>query len=286
MTRGSRHAAAMTAALFVCVTAAACAPATASAGPVETTFAATINAISGDHEVSGGEKARTSFAPLPLGELTFRHGHDSLRIEALPAVTLPVFQGSRVGLPDGSLQSVKLAIVNATYRRAFAGGWFVGAGETVYNQASDFGEVRSFEYLSPGQFISADDASLEQRSRVVGARFEAGRSVAVGRDRFEAWVAANPSMHGLQYTRVNGYAGAFTCFSNGCTPDAISLTAADSETAAQVDASARIAHRVGKHGELLYGVRYINYTARYGNSGEFADRNVGIAPVLGYRVRL
>src|SRR5947209_16306571 len=85
----------MTAALF------ACAAAAAAAEPVETTFAATVNAISGDHEISGGEKARTSFAPLPLGELTFRHGSDSLRIEALPAVTLPVFQGSRVGLPDG-----------------------------------------------------------------------------------------------------------------------------------------------------------------------------------------
>ncbi len=64
------------------------------------------------------------------------------------------------------------------------------------------------------------------------------------------------------------------------------MTAADAETAAQVDLSARIAHRVGRHGELLYGLRYLNYGARYSGSGDLADRNVGIAPVLGYRLRL
>ncbi len=279
-----RRIAAMTAALF------ACGALSASAEPVETTLGLTVNAISGDHEVSGGERDRTSFAPLPLVELGFRHGADGLRFEVLPAITLPVFRGARAGLPDGGIKSVKLAIVNATYRHAFPGGWFVGAGETVYNQSSDFGEVRFFEYSSPGQYISADDASLEQHSRVVGARFEAGRILTLGRDRVEAWAAVNPVMHGVQYTRVDGYAGAFTCVGGRrfttCSPGPISATAADAETAAQVDASARIAHRVGKRGELLYGVRYINYGARYSRFGDLADRNVGIAPVLGYRLRL
>ena len=275
-----RRVAAMTAALF------ACGALGASAEPVETSLGLTVNAISGDHEVSGGERDRTSFAPLPLVELGLRHGDDGLRFEALPAVTLPVFRGARSGLPDGGIKSVKLAIVNATYRHAFPGGWFVGAGETVYNQSSDFGEVRFFEYRSPGQYISAEDASLEQHSRVVGARFEAGRILALSRDRVEAWAAVNPVMHGVQYTRVNGYSGAFTCVRAGCTTDAVSLTAADAETAAQVDLSARVAHRVGKRGELLYGLRYINYGARYSRFGVLADRNVGIAPVLGYRLRL
>ncbi len=264
---------------------AACAAPAAWAEPVETSLGVTVNAISGDHEVSGGEKDRTTLAPLPLGELTVRHGADSLRLEVLPSVRLSIFRGARVGLPEGGIKSIQLGILNATYRRSFAGGWFAGLGETVYNQASDFGQVRYFEFLGPQQFISTENGTLEQHSRVVGTRLELGRSVALGRDRLEAWAALDPRMHGIEYTRVNGYAGSLTCTPGGCTLEPVSATAADAETATQVDASARIVHRLGRHGELLYGVRYINYTARYGTSGVLADRNVGIAPVLGYRLR-
>ena len=48
-----------------------------SADPVETTFAVTVNALTGRHEVSGGRQRLVTFAPLPLGELTLRRRADS-----------------------------------------------------------------------------------------------------------------------------------------------------------------------------------------------------------------
>jgi hypothetical protein len=71
-----------------------------------------------------------------------------------------------------------------------------------------------------------------------------------------------------------------------CTFTPQTLTFADPENATQVDLSARVVHRIGRSGELLYGVRYLNYGAHYDDlPGELADRNVGIAPLIGYRIR-
>jgi hypothetical protein len=64
-------------------------------------------------------------------------------------------------------------------------------------------------------------------------------------------------------------------------------TFADPENGAQVDLSARFARRLSRNSELLLGLRYLNYTAHYDDfPGQLADRNVGWAPVIGYRIRL
>jgi hypothetical protein len=48
----------------------------------------------------------------------------------------------------------------------------------------------------------------------------------------------------------------------------------------------RVAHRAGP-GELLYGLRYLHYSANYiDEPGQLADTNAGIALVVGYRLRL
>ena len=72
---------------------------------------------------------------------------------------------------------------------------------------------------------------------------------------------------------------------DGCTQ--VVHTFSDPERATQVDISARVAHRLTKHAELLYGLRYLNYNANYDDfPGQLADRNVGFAPTIGLRVRL
>ena len=74
-----------------------------------------------------------------------------------------------------------------------------------------------------------------------------------------------------------------SCASRTCTQ--IVQTFSDPENAAQVDLAARFSHRLSKHGALLYGLRYLNYSARYDDfPGQLADRNVGFAPQLGYRI--
>jgi hypothetical protein len=273
---GLGRVAVMTAALF------SWAAATACAEPLETTLSITVNALSGKHEIDGGHSDKLGFIPLPLGELTLRRGRESLRIEGLPPVT---FGYSTAG--DGAL-STRLSIVNATYRHTFAGGWFLGAGQTVYNQYTTYMPVNGNFYYERGFTSEPINGSEVQYSRVTGARFEAGRTLQLGRDRVDISAAVNPRMRGIQFTRIPTFLTQCS-FLPGAPAVCTQLvdTFADPENASQVDLSARVAHRISKHGELLYGLRYLNYSAHYDDfPGKIADRNVGFAPVLGYRVKL
>jgi hypothetical protein len=276
-----RRAAVTTTALFVC------AGALASADPVDVTLAVTINALSGQHQVNGGHSDKLTFDPLPLAELTVRRNAESLRIEGLPPVT---FGYANAG--DGAL-STRLSIVNGTLRHTFPGGWFAGAGQTVYNQMTTYVPATGNVFYSRGFTTDPIVGSEQQYSRVTGARFELGRLAQYGRNRIEWWFAANPRMRGVQYTRIPTVPFFCTTGSGGIitpTPPACRTqvrTFADPENASQVDLSARVAHRVAQNGEVLAGLRYLNYTAHYDNfPGQLADRNVGFAPTLGYRLKL
>ncbi len=280
MRNGLRRIAAMTTALFVSATAFAC------ADPLDVTFALTVNPLTGQHEVNGNRADKLSFAPLPLGELIVRRGPDAVRVEGLPPVS---FRYNTSG--DGA-QSTQLSIINATYRRTFAGGWFAGAGETIYNQFTTYVPVNgTFNYVrgnAPPILIYGSEA---QYSRVTGLRWEVGRTIERGRDRAEFWAAVNPKMRGVQYTQIPSHGVCSVHFVGGVlqgpTCNTVVTTFSDPENASQVDLTARVAHRVAKHAELLYGLRYLNYTAHYDNfPGQIADRNVGFAPLLGLRVKL
>ena len=254
--------------------------AAADSDRLEATLAVTINALSGRHEVGAGGVDRLTFAPLPLAELTLRRKADAIRIEGLPPVTFGYGSGG-----DGA-QSTQLSIVNATYRRTLAHGIFLGAGQTLYDQFTTYVPVRgSFSYTR-GALIEPIDGSEAQYSRVTGPRFELGRTFARTNARIEFLAAVNPKMHGVQYTRIPTFT--FICPAppaNGCRQ--LSRTFGDPENATQVDFSVRIAHRVARSGEILYGMRYLNYVARYDDfPGRLADRNVGFAPTIGYGIRL
>jgi hypothetical protein len=267
------RAAVIAAALFSWTAAAACAE------PVETSFSLTVNALNGTHQVNGGQSDKLAFAPLPLGELTLRRGAESLRVEGLPPVT---FGYSNRG--DGAM-TTRLSIVNATLRHTFPGGWFAGVGQTVYNQFTSYGSGKGNFVYQRGFDSFSIDGNEAQYSRVTGARFELGRGFTLGPEHLDVSASVNPRMHGVQYTRI-------PTFNRICTGPRASLTCtqivetfSDPENAAQVDLAARFSHRLSKHGALLYGLRYLNYSARYDDfPGQLADRNVGFAPQLGYRL--
>jgi hypothetical protein len=266
MNKGVFIAAAFTAALFM-------RPPAAQAEPIEATIAVTVNALSGQHEVGRNQADRFTFAPLPLGELTLRRGRESLRIEGLPPIAFNYGNGPNT---DIGTRTTRLSVLNGTLRHEFAWGWFAGIGGTIYTQHTDYTNLPSnfYEYRD-GNYYFINGAETEA-SRVAGLRIEAGRDVAFGRDRFEFGAAVNPSMHGRDVVTIP-HANFGT----------MNVSFSDPETAAQVDGYARFAHRVARTGEVLLGVRYINYTARYSeHPGILADRNVGWAPVLGYRLRL
>jgi hypothetical protein len=66
-----------------------------------------------------------------------------------------------------------------------------------------------------------------------------------------------------------------------------SPTFADVEHPSQIDLAVRVARPLGHRNALLWGVRYLHYSANYVDEpGQLADTNAGIAPFIGYRVRL
>ena len=210
-----------------------------------------------------------------------RSGRDSLRVEGMPPIP---FRYLNTG-DDGAL-TTRLSILNATYRHRFAGGWYAGIGQTVYNQMTSYDAPAGSYFYDRGSQQYPIVGSEAQYSRVTGARFEAGHVIARGRDEIDVWAAANPRMRGVQYTRIPSYTLCSRPFGGVTTCTQLIDTFADPENASQLDLSLRVAHRVSKRGDLLYGVRYLNYSAHYDDiPGRLADRNVGFAPVLGYRLR-
>jgi hypothetical protein len=249
-------------------------PAAACAEPVETTVGLTVNALTGQHQIGHNQVDRLTFAPLPLIEATVRSGSESLRLEGLPPLTLGYFAQNVGGA------STRISILNATYRHALPGGWFAGIGETVYNQNTTFAQRNNLYYVR-GSLFEQVNGQLTEFSRVAGLRLEAGQRVKLRNGSFEYYGAYNPRMHGITFSRVPTF---FVTCTTVCTQQVDNF--ADPESATQVDVVARFAQHTSKHGELLYGLRYINFTARYDDiPGQLADRNVGFAPSLGYRLR-
>ena len=255
---------------------------TACADPVQTTFTLTVNPLTGHHEINGSHVDKLVFAPLPLLELGVGTKRSSIRLEGLPPVT---FGYNSAG---SGAQSTQLGILIATYRQTFAGGWFAGVGQTVYNQFTTYRPVNGQYFYTRGPDVVPINGSEAQYSRVTGARFEVGRVQASERTRLEFWAAANPRMRGIQYTRIPTFNYRCAVGSGpgpGCTQ--IVNTYADPENGSQIDLAVRVGRRISQRGELIYGLRYLNYTAHYDDfPGQLADRNLGFAPTIGYRLKL
>lgn len=255
----------------------------AAADPVVTSFALTFNALDGQHVINGSTTARFDFVPLPLAELTLRHRRDELHLEGLPPVAFSYTTGSGIGAT-----TTRLSIANATYRRGIRGGWWLGAGVTLYNQHTTYASQSGTIYTRFGtngrpSSIYPIAGSEEQFSRVSGARFELGRGWRIGSTTLEASAALNPVLHAVQWTYVPTPAQ-FPCTPPACSPNP---TFADPERGSQLDLGVRVARPVRSRGLFLYGLRYLHYSAHYeAEPGLLADRNLGIAPLVGYQIRL
>lgn len=214
-----------------------------------------------------------------------RQKQSSQRITSLPTVPVPMFWASipvkrftifAEGVPPigpvsyadgrGTTQATKISYMTFEGRWNFDGGRFaLGAGSTLVNQATYYG---------------FRDPVNEQASRVAGFRVSAAARLeqSLHADT-EFRMAFSPSMHGVQrsYLRYP----AFVC------PPTFSPIAAchvvtdvnDSELASLVDLQAARRQHFGRYA-LRYGIRYINYSARYPN-GNAADRERLVMPFVG-----
>jgi len=228
----------------------------AQADVATTDAALTLNPIFGSHQ-SFNDKTVPPPVPVPLLEIRHRSGPFEIIATGLP----PIASASSDDAIQGHT-STRLTIFDGTVRvwdplRRFS----VGIGETLYNQGTHYADAVEVAGTGDTQF-----------SRIAGAHYEVGYRSPYQHGSLEATIAYAPVMLGTQ----------FTIYDNPTV-----MRRVDPERADQIDTAVRWVHAVSKHGEILLGVRYINYTSRYAEpNGTLADRNCGVLPVFGYRTKL
>jgi hypothetical protein len=235
---------------------AACAGA-AVADPVRVNATLTANFLDGVHN-TGVTTDRITLVPIPLASVDARWRALSLHLEGLPSVTFGYG-------PNGeNAQSTRLSLLNPALRYAITPQTFIGLGQTIYNQATYYGGVNP---LVVG-------VAQEQYSRVTGIRYEIGHAIRLSATtHLDGTFAINPAMQGLEYSVV--------AFGRS------TRILADPEVASQIDTVVNIEHRT-KHGAFIYGLRYLNYAAKYRATGtpfngKLSDQNTGFLPTIGYR---
>jgi len=230
---------------------------TAAQADVATTdFAITLNPLFGSHQ-SFNDKTSPPPVPVPLLELRHRFGPMEIVASGLPPIASV--------RSDDAIQghtSTQLTIFDGTLRvwdplHRFS----AGIGETIYNQGTHYSDA--VEIVGTGE---------TQYSRIAGAHYELGYRSPYHHGSIEATISYAPVMLGTQ----------FTIYDVGT-----NLRRADPESADQIDTAVRWIHALNAHNEIMLGVRYVNYTARYSEiNGTLADRNSGILPVFGFRTKL
>jgi hypothetical protein len=233
------------------------APGKAAADQATTDLGLTLNPVIGGIHESFDDRVHVPPVPIPLIEARERYGPYELDLEGLPPIASI--------RSDDAIQghtSTTLSIFEGVLRvwdplRRFS----AGIGQTLYNQSTHYSDAVELPGTGETQF-----------SRVTGPTYQAGYGAPYHSGRIEAVFTYAPAMLGTQYTIYDV---------------ALYRPRVDPERAEQIDTSLRFTHQVGARGEMILGLRYVNYTARYDEArGGLSDRNAGLLPVIGYRARL
>jgi len=206
-----------------------------------TTVGLTLNGTTGAH-IQPDQVESIPFLPLPMLELDHVHKSLRLHLEGMPPIG-PVPLAQNAGIFDDN-QNPRVSYFNAElWYQPSPARYGIGLGETVINQ-------RTVYPPSP----------LVQSSRVVGMRLLGrARLYAQGPTRVDLSLAVNPAMQGLQLSEPGTPLG---------------------EHASLVDTALRGSTRE-RGFTLVYGLRYLNYTAAYSIDGSLADRNHLFMPFAG-----
>jgi len=200
---------------------------------------------SGAHtDVAGKQNGVAIGAILQFGAQTKRAG---IHVEGIPPVSLPQKPSAFYGAA-----TPQLSLINGAVRAAVdpAARLWAGIGETIVNQRTPLPNL--------SQVVA---------SRLAGVRYELYYRAPIGTTRFlEAVVGAAPHLTGTdRYTY------------------SIAHPEVDKpEVAAEEDAmiALGVTH---ENSELIFGLRSINFSARYVLTGEAGDRNNGAGIVIEWR---
>jgi hypothetical protein len=217
----------------------------------------TLNPVlDGSHE-SFNDRTHVPPVPIPFIEFRERYGPFELDLGGLPGVASVRSDDITQGRTSTQLSVFEgmLRVWDPLHR------FSAGVGQTLYNQTTHY--LDAVEIPGTGE---------RQFSRITGITYQAGYDVPYHNGRFEAVFDYAPAMVGTQYTTYD-----------------VPLHAprVDPEKAGQIDTGVRYVHPLGTRGEVIAGLRYINYTSSYvGGRRGLSDRNVGLLAVFGYRTRI
>ncbi len=213
----------------------------APASADETSIGITVNATTGSH-IESSRVSSIPLLPLPTLEIDHVHRQFHLHLEGVPSLgPVPLAQSN----PYSESLAPRVSYLNGELLyRSNLEPLEIGIGETVLNQQT----LDQFPYFQ--------NSSRIQYSRVVGMRIAArGQLFADARRRLDLSLAVNPAMHGLQ---DGTYA----------------------EDASLFDGSLRWTMTRSRY-NVVYGLRYLNYTAAYSSTHALGDRNHLFMPFVG-----
>jgi hypothetical protein len=184
----------------------------------------------------------------PLLELHAQLDRVAVHLEGIPVISIPGVKPSvAYGQATPALGIFNGQVEVLADRPGFLS---VGLGETIYNQRTPLPAI--------GQTVA---------SRLAGVRYTL-RYVRPTRNNhvIEAFVGAAPVLTGADhYTFLDG------------SPETVKP-----EQASEIDAQLSLGYVRGSS-EWLFGVRTLNFAARFTATGEGADRNVGFGPLIEWR---
>ena len=209
--------------------------------------------IGGVHE-SYNDRINLPPIPVPLLEASAHFSNFELTGYGLPP-TIAIPYTDAIQGPT----RLRLTILDGTFRVWDNGNHFaIGIGETIYNQTTHYA-IADFFATSGGE---------QQYSRLVGAHYEIAARFPFVKGALETSLRYAPVMLGTQVST----------YENG-TPSRF-----DHERGQQVDGNVRYVRHVGRHTDMIIGMRYVNFTAAYDVPLKpLSDRNAALLPAFGYR---
>ena len=201
--------------------------------------------IVGFHRDAAGQQNGVGGGPLL--ELHAGGRHFAFHIEGIPVVGIPDVKPSvAYGQATPSVGVFQVEGEFAVSRELW-----LGVGETIYNQRTPLPAI--------AQVVS---------SRLAGMRFSARYDHPTSNHHFVEFAgSATPTLRG-----ADRYV-----YSDGVTP-----TSEKPERASSIDLSLALGYRKNST-TWLFGLRHLNFAAQFVNTGEGADRNVGIGPMIEWR---
>jgi hypothetical protein len=215
----------------------------------------TLNPILGGIHDSYNDTIHLPPIPVPLLEGNVHFSNLELTAYGLPP-TIPIPYTDAI---QGSV-ALRLSILNATLRVWDPTGHFaIGAGELVYNQSTNYARA-------DGNALTGTGAET-QYSRIAGAHYEVAARLPILADRLEVELDYAPVLLGTQVST----------YTDG------SPTLYNPERGEQIETNVQFTHHVGRHTDMIFGVRYVNFTAAYDvPSKPLSDRNAAVLPSFGY----